>query len=248
VNDLVVAAAQSASVRGNLEENVARHLRIIGAAASAGVDLVVFPELSLTGYEPDLARELQLQADDPRIEPLRAAARKHAMHVLVGGPWASGLDKPYLGALLLGPERSVCYAKIHVHASEEAYFARGQDSCVVPIGRVLTGIGICADTAHASHAAAAAALGARLYVASVMKTEAEYRAHAERLGRYAASHGMAVLTANYAGSTGGADSAGKSAFWDERGVIVAQADAEGEALVVARHDAGKWCGAVNTDL
>lgn len=41
------------------------------------------------------------------------------MHVLVGGSLASGLDKPYLGAFLLSPERSTCNAKVHVHESEE---------------------------------------------------------------------------------------------------------------------------------
>lgn len=56
------------------------------------------------------------------------------------------------------------------------------------------------------------------------------------------------MTANYAGSTGGSDSAGTSAFWDERGGLVARADAEGESLVVARQDNGEWRGEVITDL
>lgn len=244
---LVVAAAQSASVRGDLEGNVDRHLRLIEVAAAFGVDLIIFPELSLTGYELDLAYALRLAANDPRIEPLRRAAKDHGMHVLAGGPWESGLDKPYLAAFLLSPERSFCYAKIHVHESEEETFERGRESCVVPIGGVPTGIAICADTSHPAHAAEAAERGARLYVASVMKTEAEYRAHAHRLRQYAERHGMAVLTANYAGSTGGSESAGKSAFWDERGRLVARADSKGEALVVAERDQGRWRGEVVID-
>lgn len=132
MNNLVVAAAQSAAVRGNLDENTAPHLRLIGVAASIGANLIVFPELSLTGYELDLARAVQLERDDPRIEPLRRAAKKHGMHVLVSGPWVSGVDKPYLGAFLLSPERSICYAKVHVHESEEKYFVPGENSCVAP--------------------------------------------------------------------------------------------------------------------
>lgn len=244
MNKLVVAAAQISSVRGHLEENVARHLRFISVAAAAGVDLIVFPELSLTGYEPDLARAFQLEAEDPRIEPLRTAAVKHGMHVLIGAPWSSGLDKPYLAAFLLSPGRSVCYAKIHVHESESEYFVPGQDSCVISIGGVPTAIAICADTTHASHAADAAERGARLYVASVMKTEAEYSAHAGRLMQYAMQHGMAVLTANYAGSTGGSESAGRSAFWDESARAIARVDANGEALLVARYDDSGWRGEV----
>ena len=248
MNNLVVAAAQSASERGDLDKNISEHLRLIGVAASAGVDLIVFPELSLTGYELDLASALQLERDNPRIEPLRSAAKEHDMHVLASGPWKSGLDKPYLGAFLLSPERSICYAKMHVPESEEKYFLAGKDGCVVSIDRVPTGIAICADTSHSAHAAEAAERGAELYVVSVMKTEAEYRAHANRLGQYAARHSMAVLTANYAGSTGGSDSAGRSAFWDERGEPVAQASPKGRALVVARRDKGKWRGEVITIL
>lgn len=243
---LTVAAAQSMSIRGKLDGNISRHLRLIDVAAAAGVNLIVFPELSLTGYELDLASTFQLARDDLRIEPLRRAAEEHDMHVLVGGPWSSGRDRPYLGAFLLSPERSSCYAKVHVHESEAEYFAPGESRCVVSINGVLVGIAICADTSHPSHAASAAERGAELYVASVMKTDAEYRGHARNMKRYATHHGMAALTANYAGSTGGLDSAGKSAFWNEQGNLVAQADSHGEALVVARRDNSEWHGEVIT--
>lgn len=59
---------------------------------------------------------------------------------------------------------------------------------------------------------------------------------------------MAVLTANYAGWSGGSESAGQSAIWDEHGRIVAQAPANDQALVIARRDRGRWFGEVITDL
>ena len=86
--------------------------------------------------------------------------------------------------------------------------------------------------------------GAEVYVASVMKTEAEYRDHASSMQRYAADHGMVTLTANYAGSTGGSFSAGRSAIWDGRGSLIAQANSNQEALVVARRNNRKWHGEV----
>lgn len=247
MNNLVVAAAQSASLRGNLDENIAGHLRLIGAAASRGVNLIVFPELSLTGYELDLASSLQLKSDDPKLEPLRQAAKEHDMHVLVSAPWAAGLARPYLGAFLLSSGESTSYAKIHVHESEQPYFASGEAACVVSIRGVPTGLAICADTNQASHPAEAAERGAELYVASVMKTADKYEEHAEKLSGYAARHHMMALTANYAGSTGGKESAGKSAIWDENGRLLARAGSTGEALVVARRDDGHWHGEVVTD-
>ena len=157
-----------------------------------------------------------------------------------------GRAKPYLGAFLLSPERSICYGKIHVTESEGQYFLPGENRCVVLIDGVPAGIAICADTSHASHAASVAERGAKWYAASVMKTDTEYRDHATNMRRYAACHEMVALTDNYAGSTGGSVSAGKSAFWDEQGNLVVQANSNGEALVVVRREAGVWHGAVLT--
>ena len=247
MSGLIVAAAQSASVRGNLDANIAEHVRLIVAAASAGAGLVVFPELSLTGYELDLAAELQMAVDDQRLGPVREAAREHDMHVLAGGPWASDRGKPYLGAFLLSADGSSCYAKIHVHETEQDYFLAGKDNCVVPIGCVPVGLAICADTGYETHAANNADLGAELYVASVMVTESGYRAHADKLALYAARHGMAVLAANYANASGGFDTAGKSAFWSPGGKLLAQAPSSGTALVVARREGEEWDAAVIVD-
>ena len=181
-----------------------------------------------------------------RIEPMRMAAKKHEMHIVVGGPLTSEKERPYLGALVVSPQGIVPYAKVHVHESEDPYFLSGEDSCVVSIEGSRVGVAICADTNHASHAATVAAHGARLYVASIMKTEAEVPDHAHKMAQYAASHRMAVLTANYAGSSGRRKSAGKSAFWDERGHLVARVDSNVEALLVARRKIGNWHGEIIT--
>lgn len=55
---LTIAAAQSISVAGDLPGTIARHLDFRVAAAEQGVQLRVFPELSLTGDEPELAADL----------------------------------------------------------------------------------------------------------------------------------------------------------------------------------------------
>jgi predicted amidohydrolase len=246
VKGLTVAAAQSVSVRGDVDDNVARHLRLVSAAASHGVDLLVFPELSLTGYELDLGPSLQMRADDARLEPLRHAAREHRMHLMVSAPWISGRGRPYLGAFLIGPDATIGYAKIYVHESEAPYFMRGSEHRVVTVADVPIGLAICADTSHPVHAGAAAGCGSRLYAACVMKVEAELRAHASKMRQYARTYRMATLSANYGGVTGGERSAGRSAVWNEDGELVARAGPAGEALVVARREGGRWRGEVVT--
>jgi predicted amidohydrolase len=247
-SEISIAAAQIASVRGDIRANVAAHLEFVRHAVTAGVDLVVFPELSLTGYELDLARTLQLTETDAELEPFRRLARQRRIHMLVGAPLASGGEKPYLAAFLIGPESSVCYAKIHVHASETPFFAAGNRTRVVSIAGVPIGVAICADTSDPTHAASISRGAAELYAASVMKTQAEFPAHARRLRQYAIDHGMAVLTANYAGSSGGSESAGRSTIWDELGRVVAQAPSNAKALVIARRVEERWHGDVLMDL
>ncbi|CAI3802939.1 Glutamine-dependent NAD(+) synthetase [Pseudomonas sp. MM221] len=55
-----LCAVQLASLKGDLPGNLQRHLACIEQAAALGAELVVFPELSLTGYEPSLARQAAL--------------------------------------------------------------------------------------------------------------------------------------------------------------------------------------------
>ena len=71
MNDLRVALSQMAPRLGDLDRNLATHLGTIRKAARDGVDLVVFPELSLTGYllrdqVPDVAE----RADGPALRKL----------------------------------------------------------------------------------------------------------------------------------------------------------------------------------
>lgn len=58
---LIIASAQTCSIAGDLAANIQRHLALMVAAAEHGVQLLVFAELSLTGYEPALARSWRLR-------------------------------------------------------------------------------------------------------------------------------------------------------------------------------------------
>src|SRR5436309_1732437 len=99
--DFKIAAAQVASVRGDVEGNIGVHAAALAAAAGHGVSVLVFPELSLTGYEPDLAAELAVTTDDGRLAPLLALARRHRIEAVVGAPLHGGAAKPALGAIVI---------------------------------------------------------------------------------------------------------------------------------------------------
>jgi predicted amidohydrolase len=72
---LRIALAQLAPKLGVLEDNLASHRQVLEAARAGGAGLVVFPELGLTGYQlQDLAAEVAMRADDPRLLGLAADA------------------------------------------------------------------------------------------------------------------------------------------------------------------------------
>ena len=241
-----IAAAQSFSVAGDLAANIARHLRFMAEAAEQGVELLVFPELSLTGYEGQVAADLAIDPQDAVLQPLRDCARELGLTAVVGMPIRNKeRSKVLIGALTLGGNGSLeVYSKQHLHSGEERFYAPGVGGSTLRIGSETVALAVCADFSHASHAAAAAGAGADLYAAGVLIGEKGYGVDSALMQGYAQNHSMAVLMANHAGLTGGWQSAGRSAVWSERGTLVVAAQGPGEVLVIARRDAGAWQGRV----
>jgi predicted amidohydrolase len=79
MSTLKVGLAQIYPRLGDLEANLEKHLEFIEEAAARGADLVVFPELSLTGYVlQDLTYEVAIrpEPDHPILRPLLDASRR----------------------------------------------------------------------------------------------------------------------------------------------------------------------------
>lgn len=248
---LRIAAAQSASVPGDVERNVQTHLAFVRMAAYERVQVLVFPELSLTGYEPHLLADHVLTPDHPALSPLCQAARDHGMTLVVGAPAPAALvvpggALPAIGAWVLGPDGSVgLYRKRHLHASEAQFASAGtEDAAVQLLAGEPVGMAVCADLTHPEHAQAARDAGAALYVASALVSEKGYGPESALLQDYARTLDMAVLLANYSGQSGGYVSAGRSAFWAPGGHCVAAAPDDASCMVwAARGDSG-WSGGV----
>jgi predicted amidohydrolase len=245
---LRVAAAQSPSAPGNLEANVLTHLAFVRAATYERVQVLVFPELSLTGYELHLLETHVLHAEHPALAPLRQAARDHAMVLVVGAPAAPAQEgaKPSIGAWVLGPDGSVgLYRKRHLHPTETLFASAGtEDAQVQLLAGEPTGLAVCADIGHPEHAKAARAAGAALYAAGALISRKGYGPESALLQGYAQQHDMAVLLANYSGPAGGYVSAGRSAFWAPGGRCVVAAPDDTPCMVWAARDDSGWVGAV----
>ena len=240
------AVAQTVAEPRDVEQNVTRHVRQASVAAEHGASLVVFPELSLTGYDLGLTRSDSLDASDSRLQPLRALADRHDMVIVAGAPVASKVGL-HIGALSFLPSGDVqVYLKVHVHDSEKPPFVDGPGGPALRLGADVVGLAICADLTHCEHVQHAVRGGATVYAAGCFLTASGYPRDALMLAGYARHHGIAVLMANFGASTRAYASAGKSAIWADNGELLACAPDAGEAVVLARRSEDGWQGEVLT--
>jgi predicted amidohydrolase len=224
---LVIAVAQPRILPYEVAANAATHA---DAILGAGARVVVFPEMSLTGYELDAPA---ITADDPRLAPIVKACAETETTALVGAPVQGEAGREHIGMLAVdGSGARVVYRKMYVHDSEER-FSPGAGPAVLNVDGWRLGLAICRDTRFPEHDAATAALGMDVYVAAVLDHARDAHVPVERARRVAADRGVWVATASYAGSTGGGfdRAAGGSAIWSADGEVLARAgDTPGEIV------------------
>ena len=243
--NLAIAAIQSISIKGDIAENARRHVHLARVAAKHGATFVLFPELSLTGYEPAIAPETAIGCNDPRLNELRMLAKESSITVIVGVPMVADGGHLYIAALTFKPNGDLCvYTKQHLHAGETEVFKPGDGGELVDLDGAKVALAVCADILQAGHAEQAARDGASVYAASVLITDGAYEAESGLLKQYAASHQMAVVMANHGATTGGWKPAGRSAIWDDFGNLIVAAPGDGECIVMAERENGTWHGRV----
>ncbi len=155
---LRVGLAQIGAVLGDVERNLESHLRMISEAKAQHIELLCFPELSLTGYLlKDLAQDVALSVEDNNalLQPLIAASQD--LDLLVGFPERDRRHRFYISAAYLSRGEIVhTHRKVYLPTygmfEEGRYFAPGSQlrAFDTRLGRV--GVLICEDFWHMSSA------------------------------------------------------------------------------------------------
>ncbi|WP_340678987.1 carbon-nitrogen hydrolase family protein [Paraglaciecola sp.] len=243
MQNLKIAVAQVASIKGNIDENIKTHIEAIEKASSLGVSYIVFPELSLTGYEPEIAKYLAFSDDDIRLKPLIDSAIKNNIKIGVGAPLdTDGLPK--IGLIIISQAGSIeTYSKIFLHAGEERYFSKGTQHKILTISNTKIANAICADTNDEAHVKTSSELGASVYIAGVLITEGGYESDTAVMNSYASKYNILVAMANHNQPTGGWAPIGKSAIWTNAGLLASATETQ-NALVVAEKLGSNWAGQV----
>jgi predicted amidohydrolase len=227
-----VCAAQFQPLAGDIASNLTQHLKLIELAAAHGADLVYFPELSLTGYEPRLAKSLATHHGDSRLEALQECSDAHNLLIGVGLP-ASFQSSVRIGMVWFSPMMPRrTYAKQFLHADELPFFVRGEGQLILKAAAHSLAPAICYESLVVEHSENAARLGADIYLASVAKSAgglAKANVHYPNVAR---SHHMYVVMSNFVGPSDDFVSVGSSAVWDRNGEMLARIDANSEGMVL----------------
>jgi predicted amidohydrolase len=153
---LNLALVQIATKLGDVEANLERHLAYISQARAGKADLVVFPELSLTGYVlQDLVTSVAHQPveDDPIFKPLLKASRD--LDVMVGFVDEDARHRFYIASAYLSQGRVVqvhrkLYLPTYALFDEGRFFTRGDSVRAFDTRYGRVGMLICEDFWHAS--------------------------------------------------------------------------------------------------
>ncbi|MFJ6456751.1 carbon-nitrogen hydrolase family protein [Paenarthrobacter sp. NPDC091669] len=240
-----------------VEANVAAHVELVELAHSRGARLVLFPELSLTGYEltafevPGGARWLSqaiqpspgsqpspwLTAGDPRLQPLQDVCARTGTVAVVGAGWREADQTPRLASLVVGPDGSVKPVfKTHLHGPERELFVSGSGPVVVDVDGWRVAFAVCADAAHPAHAGAAAEAGADVYAVSALYTRGEELRLGLHLGARSMDHRMFGLLANLGGETPLGPSCGLSGGWGPDGTALVRVAGTGTEVAMVSLD------------
>ena len=214
---LNVVMAQIALQVGDIEGNAERIIdSSIKAKALFGADLVLFPELTLTGYPPEdlLLREELHQRVGQAFETIQSRFDTDELHgtaAVFGLPWRHG-DALYNSAVVVGDTGDVVldrspriYHKQQLPNysvfDEKRYFTAGSESCILTVKGIQIGITLCEDIWFAETVSRCRMAGAEM-ILNLNASPFEYKKRMARqlmVAQRASENGVPILYANLVG-------------------------------------------------
>lgn len=235
-DSLTVSAIQYQAVDGGVVPNAREHVRLIEDADSHGARVVVFPELSLSGYNlASLAgADCWVVAGDPRLDAIREICRRTGITAVVGCAYREPDGTPRLASLAIHPDgRTEPAFKMHLHGKEKELFTAGEAVALTAVDGWNIALALCLDAAFPAHSTAAAGAGADIYAVSALYLRGEEHRAALHLGSRAMDNRMFSILANLGGETGAGPSCGQSGLWGPDGLPVKRSAGTGTEVITA---------------
>lgn len=245
---MILAAAQTKPKRGDIEANLLDHYHLIDLAVQNGAQLIAFPELSITGYEREYAQKLAFKKDDSRLDHLKKLAVENNIIIVAGAPIQVDSEL-FIGEFIISPDNSVqIYTKQFLHEGEDEFFQSSFDyNPMLTIENQKISFAICADIDNPLHPENARKRETNIYIASIFFSPNGIPNAYRDLQSYAQKHEMNVLMSNFSGESWGSPSAGQSAFWNNKGELVAQMNDSDSGLLLIENQNDNWTGKIIID-
>lgn len=231
-----IGVAQTRPLKGDIEANIANHKKLVELAVSYGAHIIIFPELSITGYEPELANELATDVSDTRFDDFRRISDSAQIVIGVGIPTTheKGIC---ISMVLFHPHRPAqIYSKKYLHSDEEEFFVSGKNNTCLLEANNKIALAICYELSVVEHIETAYRNRAEIYIASAVKSVKGVEKALDRLSAIANKYSMTVLFSNCVGESGGEECGGKSSIWNSRGLLLGQLDEKNEGILIIDTD------------
>jgi len=227
-----ICIAQTKPIKGNVSANIEEHIRFIELALTSNSEAIFFPELSLTGYEPELAKKLATNQNDNRLDIFQETSDKNKIIIGLGLPTATE-SKIRISMIIFEPNKPrQTYSKQQLHSDEFPYFENGVGQVIIKSNDKNIAPAICYESLQSTHIENAIKLGADVYLASVAKPANGIEKAYDYYPRVAKQYSLPVLMANSVGFCDNFLSVGKSAVWTKEGELVGQLDDKSEGILI----------------
>lgn len=227
-----ICVAQTRPIKGNIQSNIDNHKELIDLAISSGANMIVFPELSITGYEPELANELATHKDDNRFDDFQKISDVKQIAIGVGVPIRTPTGI-YISLVIFQPQKArQLYSKQYLHSDEEPFFVSGPNTTGLINIETNIALAICYELSVPQHSEDAFKNGAEVYVASVVKSVGGVEKAIQNLSDIAKKYVMTVLMANCIGECDGYECGGKTSIWNNKGTLLGQLNDTHEGILI----------------
>lgn len=244
-SDIKVAACQIYPKILDLKGNLEKHIQFIKQAADNGAKLIVFPEMSMTGYYYSSWSEVAVHGQyipGPITDSLSKVCKASDVYVVIGMIEKDGLGgdwRYYNASVLIGPTGVLGkYRKTHLpYMGADRFVKKGDLPYRVidtPIGKI--GLGICYDLRFPEQWRTLALKGAEILINST-NVYREAEVHKNLMGpTRALENRIFLITCNRIGPERGGDFLGLSNIIDVNGKILAEAGRDKEEIIYATID------------
>jgi predicted amidohydrolase len=227
-----ICLAQAKSIKGDIAGNIINHLKIIEIAGSFGANSIFFPELSLSNYEPKLAKNLAIEPDDSRLLSFQNISDNNKITIGIGIPLKIEIGVQIAMAIFQPNKPIISYSKQQLHPDEFPYFVSGEKQIIIKVQNVEIAPAICYESLQINHIQNAKILGAELYLASVAKSQNQIENAFKYYSEIAKSYSMPVAMTNCLGFCDDFLGVGQSAVWNKDGRLLGQLDHKNEGILV----------------